>query len=256
MTAFVRSARVYDVLTARKDYRRAARAITKTVRLLAADARSLLDVGCGTGRHLQHLREQFDVEGLDLSDAMLAVARRRCPGIRLHEGTLVDFHLHRRYDVVTCLFGSIGYAATPANLRKAVRSMARHLHPNGVLIVEPWVSPERFITDRIVFDKGEEDGLTVARMYVTRRKRNRSIFDSHYVVATAAGVEHFTEHQELGLFTDAQYREAFRSAGLTVAATTPDLFGYGLYTCQLTDGVRRRGIRGRESSLRRSGIAD
>ena len=50
-------------------------------------------------------------------------------------------------------------------------------------------------------------------------------------MATGAGVEHFTERQELGLFTDAQYRAAFQDAGLTVVATGPELFGYGLYVC-------------------------
>ena len=231
MTAFVRSARVYDALTAQKDYRRAVRALTKAVRIAAPHARSLLDVGCGTGRHLQHLRERFNVEGFDLSRQMLALARERCPGVRFHQGTLVDFNLARRFDVVTCLFGSIGYSETAANLRKAVRSMARHLHPGGVLIVEPWVSPDRFVTGRIVFDKAEEQGLKVARMYVTKRRGMRSIFDSHYIVATAGGVEHFTERQALGLFSDAQYRAAFENADLRVSATSPDLFGYGLYVC-------------------------
>ena len=243
MTAFVRSAPVYDALTARKDYRRAVRALTKAVRIVAPDARSLLDVGCGTGRHLEHLRDRFNVEGFDSSRQMLAIARERCPGVRFHQGTLVNFNLARRFDVVTCLFGSIGYSGTVANLGKAVRSMARHLHPGGVLVVEPWVSPDRFVTGRIVFDKAEEQDLKVARMYVTKRRGTMSIFDSHYIVATANGVNHFTERQELGLFSDTQYREAFEKADLRVVATSPDLFGYGLYVCtrraQLTGSIRQ-----------------
>ena len=105
MTAFVRSARVYDALTAQKDYRRATRALVKAVRGVAPGARTVLDVGCGTGRHLQYLRDQFDVEGLDLSRQMLAIARKRCPDVRFHQGSLIDFKLSRRFDVVTCLFG-------------------------------------------------------------------------------------------------------------------------------------------------------
>jgi SAM-dependent methyltransferase len=234
MTAFVRSARVYDALTANKNYRRATRSLVQAVQRIAPDARTLLDVGCGTGRHLQHLRDRFDVEGLDLSRQMLAIARKRCPGVRFHKGTVVDFTLSRRFDVVTCLFGSIGYARTLAGLRSAVWSMARHLHPNGVLIVEPWVGPERFITGRVVFDHADSGDLKAARMYVTKRRGTVSIFDSHYLVATAAGVEHFTERQELGLFTDAQYRAAFQNAALTVVASGLDLFGYGVYVCVLS----------------------
>ena len=44
----------------------------------------LLDVACGTGRHLELLRERYLVEGLDLDPAMLAIARERLPGVSLH----------------------------------------------------------------------------------------------------------------------------------------------------------------------------
>ena len=248
MTAFVRSARVYDALTAQKDYRRATRALVKAVRGVAPGARTVLDVGCGTGRHLQYLRDRFDVEGLDLSRQMLAIARKRCPDVRFHQGSLIDFKLSRRFDVVTCLFGSIGYARTLTGLRMAVSSMAHHLRPNGVLVVEPWVTPERFITGRVVFDRVDAGDLKVARMYVTKRRGTVSIFDSHYVVGTPAGVEHFVERQELGLFTDAQYRAAFQNAGLTVVATGPDLFGYGLYVCRMRGDVSRKDTARRRSS--------
>jgi SAM-dependent methyltransferase len=241
VTAYSRSARVYDALGKGKDYQRASRALVTAIRRVAPEARKLLDVGCGTGRHLEHLRRSFDVEGLDVSREMLAIAKARCPEMRFHRGTLVDFDLGRQFDVVTCLFGSIGYARTLARLRKAARCMARHLRPGGVLVVEPWVAPERFVTGRLVFDRVDEPALKVARMYVTSRRGAVSVFDSHYVVATPAGVEHFTERQELGLFTDAQYRSAFDDAGLSVVATTPDLFGYGVYVCRKGAEVTRRG---------------
>jgi SAM-dependent methyltransferase len=237
MTAYERSARVYDALCRMKDYRKASRVLATLVQRLAPDARSWLDVGCGTGRHLEHLRTRFRVEGLDLSPDMLAIARQRCPGIPLHSGTLVDFTLHDTFDVVTCLFGSIGYSRTTVGLQRAVRCMANHLRPGGVVVVEPWIAPDRFVTGRIVFDRVDDRDLKVARMYVTRRRGAVSVFDSHYVVATPAGVEHFTERQELGLFTDRQYRTAFQRAGLTVVATGPDLFGYGLFVCRLASHV-------------------
>ena len=239
MTPYRQSARIYDALCRQKDYRGATRSLIQVLKRFAPDAETLLDVGCGTGRHLEHLRDRFRVEGFDLSRNMLAIARRRNPGIPFHQGTLVDFNLRHRFDVVTCLFGSIGYSKTPVNLRKAVRCLALHLRPGGVLIVEPWIAPERFVTGRLVFDRGDDPDLKFARIYITKRRGAVSIFDSHYVVATPAGVEHFTERQELGLFTDQQYRMAFRDAGLTVVATTPDLFGYGIYICRQASLTKR-----------------
>jgi hypothetical protein len=91
-----------------------------------------------------------------------------------------------------------------------------------------------------VFDQVDDADLKVARMYVTKRRGSVSVFDSEYLVANATSVTHFTERQELGLFTDEQYREAFHNAGLSVVATGPELFGYGLYVCRPSDDIKRR----------------
>lgn len=242
MTPFSRSAAVYDALFRGRDYRQAARKLARIARRIRPGAESLLDVGCGTGRHLEHLRNDFQVEGLDLSPEMLAVARTRCPGVTFHRASLARFSLRGRFDVVTCLFGSIGYAKTITGLRRAIECMAQHLTPGGVVVVEPWVAPDRFVPGRLVFDRVDEPDLKVARMYRTTRRGAVSVFDSHYLVATPRGVSHFTERQELGLFTDAQYRSAFSSSGLEVIADGADLFGYGLYVGRQA-GVTRTGTR-------------
>jgi dTDP-3-amino-3,4,6-trideoxy-alpha-D-glucopyranose N,N-dimethyltransferase len=230
--AYSRSARVYDALCRHKDYAAATRALREILQRVVPHAASLLDVACGTGRHLEHLRNHFRVEGLDNSPEMLEIARNRCPGIPFHEGTLVDFRLPDTFDVVTCLFGSIGYALTVEDLQRAVDSMADHLNPAGVLVVEPWLTPERFVSGRLVFDSVDDPDLKVARMYVTRREERISMFESDYLVAATQGISHFKERQALGLFTEDEYRCVFVAAGLDVIETAGDLFGYGLYVCR------------------------
>ena len=230
--AYGKSARVYDALCRHKDYASASLTLRDIVRRVTPEASSLLDVACGTGRHLEHLSRDFRVEGLDLSPDMLALARARCPDVRFHEGSLVDFRLTGRYDAITCLFGSIGHARTLDGLYRAVASMGRHLQPGGVFIVEPWITPGEFVTGRLVCDTVNDPDLKVTRMYVTEREGDVSIFDEHYLIATADGVEHFTERHELGLFTDDQYRDAFNGTGLELVDASLDLFGYGLYVCR------------------------
>jgi hypothetical protein len=56
-----------------------------------------------------------------------------------------------------------------------------------------------------------------------------STIDFAYSVGTPAGVEQFTEHHELGLFTDEEYRGAFAAAGLAVEHDAEGLMGRGLY---------------------------
>jgi SAM-dependent methyltransferase len=230
---FSTSAAVYDALLRHKDYAAACQALRTILGRVVPHAASLLDVGCGTGQHLSHLRDHFRVEGLDLSPEMLAIARRRCADITFHQGSFVDFCLPRRFDVVTCLFGSIGHCGTVSNLHRAVRSMANHLQPDGALALEPWITPDKFVDGKLVFDRVDDPDLKVARMYISRREGRTSVFESGYLVGSSSGVSHFIERQELGLFSDQEYRAAFLDAGLDVVETG-DLFGYGLYIGRAT----------------------
>jgi len=85
MSAMYRdSPAAYDVLHAArgKDYGREAAIVAERIRRHRPAARSVLDVACGTGLHLAAFADQgFQVEGLDLSEAMIAVARDRMPEV-------------------------------------------------------------------------------------------------------------------------------------------------------------------------------
>lgn len=226
---FSASAHVYDALLRHKDYAAASASLVALVQRLVPDAKTLLDVGCGTGRHLEYLGRRYHVEGVDGSPEMLEIARRRCPDARLHHGLIESFHLSKRFDVVVCLFGSIAYATDVASLRRAAHRLAEHTTPGGLVVVEPWLGPDRFVPGRLVLDSADEADLKVARIYVTARSGQVSIFDSSYVVGTPSGVTTFRERQELGLFTDLEYRDAFTDAGIRIVDSSGDLFGYGLY---------------------------
>jgi ubiquinone/menaquinone biosynthesis C-methylase UbiE len=102
----------YDDMHAFKDYAGEAHYLVGVIRRHHPNARSLLDVACGTGRHLEHLRQEFEVEGLDVNPRFLSIARNRLPGVTLHEEDMTEFDLSRTFDVVTVLFGSITLART------------------------------------------------------------------------------------------------------------------------------------------------
>ena len=81
-------------------------------------------MACGTGKHLEQLRAWYEVSGLDLDPQLLAIARERLGAVELHEGDMTAFSLGRRFDVVTCLFSSIGYVGTVERLGDAIAAMA------------------------------------------------------------------------------------------------------------------------------------
>lgn len=151
---FTKSAHLYDAIyDQRFDFARAANRLHDLIQQHGdATARRLLDVACGTGTYLTHLRHHDEVEGLDLDSTMLALARERHPAIPLHQGDLVDFDLGRQFDAVVCLGSSIAYARTLPKLRQAMATLARHTNAGGVIVVEPWFSPEVWEVDRLSAD--------------------------------------------------------------------------------------------------------
>jgi SAM-dependent methyltransferase len=223
------SAELYDALYHFKDYAAASVKLHALIQERKPDAQSLLDVGCGTGKHLEFLRQFYRVEGLDVSSEMLEVARQRCPDIPFHDGNMIDFYLSRTFDVVVCLFSSIGYVKTPENLVRAVRCMASHLLAGGILIVEPWFSPDRYWKGRITANFVDEPERKIAWMYTSEGNGLLSVFDIHYLVGTPEGVTHFTERHEMGLFTEEQYAQALRAADLEITYDPDGLFGRGMY---------------------------
>lgn len=227
---FRRSARLYDaVYTTMKDYGAEAKRVHELVQARRPGARTLLDVGCGTGAHLEHLARHYEVEGLDLDPEMLAVARERLPGVPLHQADMAAFELGRTFDAVVCLFSSIAYVRTVDRLERAVASMAGHLEPGGVLVLEPWVRPEQWDPARLHAVFVDEPDLKIARMSVPPPLAREQTLEFHYLVATRSGVEHFTERHDIGMFTHEEYAAAVGAADLRVESETEGLMGRGLY---------------------------
>ncbi|HYP18996.1 MAG TPA: class I SAM-dependent methyltransferase [Chloroflexia bacterium] len=228
---YQRNARYYDALYSWKDYSAES---TKLVELVQAQAQrpagTLLDVACGTGAHLVYLRDYFHIEGVDFEPEMLSIARDRLPGVALTQGDMVDFDLGRSFDVVTCLFGSIGYVKTLERLNQALANMARHVSPGGLLVIEPWFMPERFQPGTIHSLFVDQPDLRIARMNVSTIEGRLSILHFHYMVGTPQGIDYWDERHEMALFTHEEYTQAFHSAGLDVSYDEQGLWGRGLYT--------------------------
>jgi SAM-dependent methyltransferase len=223
---------MYDAIYASiRDYPREAAELDRLIQERRPGARTLLDVACGTGAHLEHLT-RYEAEGLDLDPEMLAVARERLPAIAFHQADMASFDVGRRFDAVVCMFSSIGYVRTEERLHGAIASMARHLGQGGVLVVEPWLSPDVWMNRHVGAVFVDEPELKIARMNVPQREGDVSIVEFEYLVGTPDGVERFSERHELGLFTVEQYFEAFRAAGLEADHDPEGPMGRGLYVAK------------------------
>ncbi|SFP43060.1 N-dimethyltransferase [Amycolatopsis arida] len=232
---YTESAAWYDRLHRNKNYAAESQRIVGHVRRLRPNARTLLDVACGTGGHLQHLRTEFTCEGVDVEGGLLEVARPRLPDVPLTQADMTDFDLGRRFDVVTCLYSAIGYVRTVDRMRAALRCMARHLEPGGVLIVEPWIQPDSVVDveDRWVDGSSavvviEDDDLKLVRVRVFRSYGSMSELTMHYVAARDGEIVSGTERHRVAMFTREEFFAAAEAAGLAARWCCDGLTGRGL----------------------------
>jgi len=226
---YVAAARVYDLFYEEKDYGAEAGAVIALAEQYSPGARTLLDVGCGTGVHLSHLASHYEhVVGVDVSAAMLDEARTSFPQIPFHEGDMRTFALDEQYDVVTCLFSAVGYMVDDESLRGATANMARHVAPGGVLLVEGWIDPADWVVGKASAHSSVGEHAAAARVMLSGREGDVSTIDMHYVIATLDGIEHVAEQHRLGLFTAQQYRDAVEATGMRYAREE-GLTGRGLH---------------------------
>jgi SAM-dependent methyltransferase len=143
-------ARYYDLLYRDKDYAAEAAYVASHLKRHAPQARRLLELGCGTGAHAEHLaRMGYTVHGVDRSESMLSRAQARRAGLAADVASRLSFgsgdartlRTGENYDAVISLFHVMSYQTTNADLQAAFATAAAHLRPGGLFLFDFWYGP-------------------------------------------------------------------------------------------------------------------
>ena len=147
MSVFKDYAAYYDLLYENKDYAKEASLIHQIIQKQFPGAKTILNLGCGTGSHDIYLAYYgYQITGIDLSEEMIeiAIAKKKEKNIQEIDFLLGDvrsFRIEKKFDIVISLFHVLSYQLTNEDVLKQFKTAVLHLNNNGIFIFDCWYGP-------------------------------------------------------------------------------------------------------------------
>ena len=146
MNQFETYAYYYDLFYQEKNYEKESARIHSLITRYKPNAKTILDLGCGTGKHAIFMAENgYDVIGVDISESMLAQARenseKKSTMINFIHADIACFESFEIYDVAMSMFHVLSYQDTDERFSGFFNTIDKHLRPSGLLIVDFWYGP-------------------------------------------------------------------------------------------------------------------
>lgn len=134
--SFIDLAKYYDLLYQDKNYGKEVDFIEELFK--EGSNPSILELGCGTGNYTKILNERgYDVTGVDLSENMLDVARKKC-SCNFINADIRNVSIDEKFDVCLAMFAVIGYITENSEIIKVFKNVRKHLKPTGLFIFDVW----------------------------------------------------------------------------------------------------------------------
>jgi SAM-dependent methyltransferase len=191
MSVFGLYAEYYDRVYRDKDYNSEAKFVHGLLQQYNPGAKSILDLGCGTGRHAVQLAEiGYLVQAVDLSPRMIQAAQRRKEQLPCEIQERVSFieadirrvHFGVRYDAVVSLFHVLSYQVTDEDVMMVLTTASQHLSPAGVCLFDFWYGPAVLSDPPVVrVRRLEEENLKIVRITEPKLYPNENLVDVDYL---------------------------------------------------------------------------
>jgi SAM-dependent methyltransferase len=201
-------AAAYDLLYRDKDYSGEAKFVSDLARKHLPEAKTLLDLGSGTGRHdVEFAALGYDVTGVERSEEMLAKARESAAGaVRFALGDIRTVRLGHQFDVVTSLFHVVSYQTSNSDVRQAMETARAHTKPGGIFIFDFWYGPAVLAEQPATRIKRlEDERVSLTRLAEPVLCTGENLVEVHYEMFVqekgSAEVKRFRERHDMRYFS-------------------------------------------------------
>ncbi|MBR9700463.1 class I SAM-dependent methyltransferase [Candidatus Woesearchaeota archaeon] len=179
-----RYAKYYDLVYTWKNYRKETEGIHQIIRKYKkSKGKELLEVACGTGAHITHMKKWYKCTGTDINPGILDIAKKKNSKIKFIRQDMTNLNINNKFDVITCLFSSIGYVRSQKALKNTFKRFVKHLKPGGVLIIEPWLTKDIAKKGYIHMSTYEDKEIKIACQNISDIKGNLFIMNQHWMVS-------------------------------------------------------------------------
>jgi len=190
------------------------------------EVHTLLNLGCGGGKNAYNLKRHYEVTGLDLSNEMLANARKLNPDCSFVRGDMREFSLPERFDAVL-IDDAVSYMTSRDDLSRLFRAAYRHLEPGGVMVVSPDGTKETFQQNETRVSRGnaaaeaEGEPKNVDVVFIENNYDPDPTDDTYdglivYLIREQGKLRVEVDHHKLGIFAAAVWSTLLREVGFTV----------------------------------------
>lgn len=236
MNLFQEFAQCYDLLYQNKDYPGEARFVARLLeRYLGkpVEQTEILDLACGTGRHIQELDGMgYRVDGSDFSADMVAVARNRLESlgrsIRFYNESFQSCNrIDRKYDAVISMFSAINYLTDYKDLRRSLGNIRGLLWEDGVFIFDFWNGDaviKNYLPTRVNrFEKGKEGIIRISNTSLNTLSQILTIHFDFMLLEAGNIVREFSEVHSMRYFFPQEMMDVLAASGFEVVHRCPFL---------------------------------
>ena len=194
MSVFDAYSRYYDLLYKDKDYQSEVNFVDRLIHKYNPDAKSILDLGCGTGRHdIPLCQKGYALHGVDQSEQMLAMAQAASeassnsvsePKLSFHRGDIRSIQLNRKFDAVISLFHVMSYLPENSDFRAVLNTAKKHLIKGGIFLFDFWYGPAVLTdTPSVRVKYMEDDRIKIKRTADPLMHPNENLVDVRYTIS-------------------------------------------------------------------------
>jgi SAM-dependent methyltransferase len=219
---------VYEVIYKDKPYAKEALRIHNLITQFSPfKVQHLLELACGTGNHSRNLsRYGYSITATDINKDMVRVASNKLsvvPKLKVMQMDMLRFaKFEKPFDVIVCLFDSIGFVQTNENIISVFKNVRNNLRKEGLFIFEFWNAGAMLSShEKMRVRKWTKEDIKIVRKSRTDLDYHNQLCRVNYEISVYKNskcIQKLTERHSNRFFLPQEMNSFLVSAGLTPLA--------------------------------------